>query len=358
MNMIRVLIVEDSVTQREIFRRLLKDDPELTVVAEARDGKEAIELVQAHSPDVVLMDIHMPGMDGIAATAEIMKLCPVPIVIASATLKKRDVDLAMQAYDAGAVSVIEKPEGAVLLHLNEIAPELRRELIAASKAQVRRLRQSRATLRTDDTRATRRTAVRKSLIKDVVVIGICASTGGPPALVKIFSQIPKPFPIPILLVQHISRGFEEGFARWLSTSTGQSVSVATSGQRIASGIWIAPNGRHLTVSSATRLELPCGEDSDIHCPSGNPLFESLAKHLGAKAAGIQLTGMGDDGAQGLLLLKQAGGTTIIQSEASCMIWGMPKTAKQIGAAIHELDPEDIAKALTLAAQSPIANRPS
>lgn len=358
MTKIRVLIVEDSVTQREIFRRLLADDPELTVVAEARDGHEAIEQVQAHLPDVVLMDIHMPGMDGITATAEIMKLCPVPIVIASATLKKRDVDLAMKAYDAGAVSVIEKPEGAVLLHLDKIAPELRRELIAASKAQVRRLRSTLATPRPDDAARSRKGASRNSQIRNVSVVGVCASTGGPPALVKIFSQIPKSYPIPILLVQHISQGFEEGFARWLSVSTGQPVSIATGGQRISRGIWIATSGRHLTVSSASRLALPRGKASEIHCPSGNPLFESLAKHLGAKAAGIQLTGMGDDGAQGLLLLKQAGGTTIIQSEPSCMIWGMPKSAKRIGAAVHELDPDDIAKALTQAAKTAIANRDS
>jgi two-component system chemotaxis response regulator CheB len=357
--MIRVLIVEDSVTQREIFRRLLADDPELLVVAEARNGHEAITQVQAHSPDVVLMDIHMPDMDGITATAEIMKLCPVPIVIASATLKKRDVDLAMKAYDAGAVSVIEKPEGAVLLHLKKMAPELRRELIAAAKAQVRRRNGSGGVGSARDDQPARQPVSHRSFaIRKVSLIGICASTGGPPVLQKIFSEIPKPFPIPILLVQHISRGFEDGFARWLTVSTGQSVNIAAGGQRITAGIWIAPSGRHITVSSPSRLELPRGNESEIHCPSGNPLFESLAKHLRGQAAGIQLTGMGDDGAQGLLALKQAGGTTIIQSEASCMIWGMPKAAKQLGAAVHELDPEEIAKALTQAAQAAIANRPS
>ena len=135
--MIRVLIVEDSVTQREIFRRLFAADDELTIVGEARNGREALEKVRQYRPDVVLMDIHMPDMDGIEATAEIMRECPVPIVVASATLKKRDVDLAMQAYQAGAVSVIEKPAGAVLLHLEKMGPELRDELIAASKARVR-----------------------------------------------------------------------------------------------------------------------------------------------------------------------------------------------------------------------------
>src|SRR5437588_1456936 len=135
--MIRVLIVEDSVTQREILKRVLAEDPQFVIVAEARDGSEAVGMVQKHTPDVVLMDIHMPDMDGITATGEIMRHCPTPIVIASATLKKRDIDLAMKAFQAGAVSVIEKPDGSVLLHLGKIGPALRRELIAASKAKVK-----------------------------------------------------------------------------------------------------------------------------------------------------------------------------------------------------------------------------
>jgi two-component system chemotaxis response regulator CheB len=343
---IRVLIVDDSVTQREIFRRLLADDPELTVVAEARNGREAIDQVLAHSPDVVLMDIHMPDMDGITATAEIMKRCPVPIVVASATLKKRDVDLAMHALEAGAVAVIEKPEGAVLLHLNKIAPELRRELIAASLAKIRRPATSGKPGLDQNSVSRVSTPAAPVRIGQVDAIGICASTGGPPVLLEIFSTIPKPFPIPILLVQHISPNFEEGFARWLTQSSGQSVGIASDGASLSPGVWIAPAGKHLAVRNTQQLELKPGRASEIHCPSGNPLFESLARHFGPKAVGIQLTGMGSDGADGLLSLKQAGGVTMIQSEASCMIWGMPKVARQLGAATYERDPEQIASALT------------
>lgn len=337
--MIRVLIVEDSVTQREIFRRLLTADGEFVVVAEARDGKEAIAKVQSHAPDVVLMDIHMPDMDGIAATREIMRTCPTPIVIASATLHKRDVDLALEAYQAGAVAVIEKPEGAVLLHLQQIAPRLREELIAASKAKVSRRAAPAAP-------GERGPVPPRSDLPPVAVIGLCASTGGPMALVEVLSALPQPYPIPLLLVQHISRGFEDGFAQWLARSTAQPVALARHGQRLEPGIWLAPGGCHLTLGSATRIELPVAKPGDIHSPSGNALFRSLAQHLGARAAGVLMTGMGDDGAEGLLALRQAGGVTVIQDEASSLIWGMPKVAKQLHAAQHELNPRDIAALLT------------
>ena len=338
--MIRVLIVEDSITQREILKRLVNGDGAFTVIGEARNGREAIAKVLENPPDVVLMDIHMPDMDGIEATRQIMRLCPVPIVVASATLQKQDVNLALQALEAGAVSVISKPQGAVLLHLDKIAPSLRNELLAASTAKIRR----------HDAPALRRTVpplpVQSSRTQPIDIIGVCASTGGPPVLMQIFAAIPKPVPVPILLVQHISEGFEEGFARWLSDTTGQSVRLATSEQRLAPGIWMAPNGTHLTVSSPTRISLIPKNPKDIHSPSGNPQFQSLATHFGPRAAGVLLTGMGDDGAQGLLTLRLAGGTTIIQDEASCMIWGMPKSGKLLNAATQELNPADIAVTLT------------
>ena len=335
--MIRVLIVEDSITQREILTRLVNRDASFTVVAEARNGREAIAKVLEYSPDVVLMDIHMPDMDGIEATRQIMRQCPVPIVLASATLKKQDVDLALKALEAGAVSVISKPQGAVLLHLETIGPSLRDELLAASSARLQRS----AAVRRPPPGGPR---VPAPQLNPIDVIGVCASTGGPPVLMQIFSGLPRPVPIPVLLVQHISEGFEEGFARWLSQSTGQTVRLAETAQKLAPGIWMAPNGTHLTASSPARIALVPKLTGDIHSPSGNPLFESLATHFGSRAAGVLLTGMGNDGATGLLSLKQAGGTTIVQNEASCLIWGMPKSGKQLNAATYELDPEGIVRA--------------
>jgi len=336
--MIQVLIVEDSITQREILRRLVEDDPGFAVVAEARNGREAVALVQKHTPDVVLMDIHMPDMDGIQAAREIMEQWPVPIVIASASLKRHDIDLALSAFQAGAVAVIEKPEGAVLLNLAKMGPRLRNELAAAAQAKVNR----RVLVRSVKQQSAANLSIASGAI---AAIGICASTGGPPVLLEILGAIPRPYPLPILLVQHISQGFEEGFARWLSQATAQPAGMARNGQRLEAGIWLAPSGYHLTIGSSGRLDLPVAASTDIHTPSGNPLFESLAKQLGARAAGILLTGMGDDGATGLLTLKKAGGLTIIQNEASCLIWGMPKTAHSLGAATLDLTPKEIARVL-------------
>jgi two-component system chemotaxis response regulator CheB len=335
--MIRVLIAEDSITQREIFRRLLNADEDFTVVGEARNGVEVVRMVRECTPDVVLMDIHMPEMDGITATRQIMAEFPVPIVIVSGTLKESDTDLAVQAFKAGAVSVMEKPDGAALLHLREIAPALRRELITASKVNLRMLIVPSAVAA--PTLKTKITAAKAD------VVGICASTGGPMALLQVFAELPRPYPIPILLVQHISRGFETGFAGWLSEAVGQPVAFARHRQHLEPGIWVTTVGTHLTLGCGRRIEVAVGSAADLHCLSGNALFESLAKNAGDKAVGALLTGMGDDGAAGLLSLRNAGGVTILQEESSCLIWGMPKAAQKIGAARYELTPVEIGRSL-------------
>ena len=345
--MIRLLIVEDSVTQREIFKRLLAADGEFTVVAEAANGRDGAQLVRQHRPDVVLMDIHMPDGDGIEATREIMRESPVPIVIASASLQRHDVDLAMEALQAGAVSVIEKPAGAVLLHLHKMAAPLCESLRAATAARVRRT----APRAAQGLPATSARSGIRSKAAAIKVIALCASTGGPPVLLEILSAIPRPFPLPILLVQHISRGFEEGFARWLGGASGQQVELAQDGQRLTPGVWMGSGGRHLTVNPAHRVVLSPGGADEFHCPSGNAMFSSLAAHLGNAALGVLLTGMGDDGANGLLALRQAGGMTVVQDEASSMIWGMPKVAKERGAAALELSPAEIAATLQRLATS-------
>lgn len=334
--MIRILLVDDSVTQREILKRILADDAEITIIAEARNGKEAVELTQQLLPDVVLMDIHMPEMDGIQAAIQIMEKCPTPIVIMSATLQKYDIDMGLEALNAGACAVIEKPQGAVLLHLEKMVPEVRHEILAASKACVRPLRDQKKPL----------SSVPLKITRNVEAVGICVSTGGPSLLETIFSQVPTPSSVPILLVQHIPGGFAEGFVKWISKKTGHSFQLANEGQLIQPGVWMGVPGQHLTIDKHRRIRLMPRESKDIHCPSGNQLFQSMAKQMGANAVGIVLTGMGDDGAAGLLDLYNAGADTIIQHQDDCLIWGMPKAAQNLEAARQELTPVEIVRYLS------------
>lgn len=337
--MIRLLLVEDSVTQREILRNLIEADGKLSVVAEARNGREAVQFAARFRPDVVLMDIHMPDMDGVTATREIMHTCPVPIVIASAALRQRDVDLGLEALKAGAVSVVEKPQGAVLLHLSKIAPELCAELVGASKAKVNGQRRL----------GTQVTAPRFRPLPSgqVDLIGICASTGGPPVLVKILSELPKPFPLPVLIVQHIAASFVPGFAKWLANLSGQNVGLAQQHQELTPGFWLSPGGAHLCIDTQRRIFLQPPAINDIHCPSGNELFRSLAEYEGSRSLGVQLTGMGDDGARGLLALRDAGGRTISQDEESSLIYGMPRAAAENGGSQMQLPPAGIIEAIRL-----------
>lgn len=308
------------------------------MVAEARNGREAVTGVARYRPDVVLMDLHMPDMDGVAATREIMQQTPVPIVIASASLKRQEVDLGLEALQAGAVSVIEKPQGPVLLHLDKIAPLLRNELMVASKAKVtaRPVRKSLPV----------RSRAASTPPGRTEIIGICASTGGPPVLLQILSSLPKPFPLPVLIVQHIAPAFVEGFAKWLAKLSGQRVEQVQQRQQLTAGFWLSEGKRHLGVDAQGRFNLTPGLLDDIHCPSGNALFQSLAEHYGPRAMGVLLTGMGDDGANGLRALRDAGGSTIVQDEETSLIFGMPRVAIERGAAQLQLPPASIVQAIT------------
>ena len=336
--MIKVLVVEDSVTQREIICRVVCSDTHMTVVGEARNGVEAVAKSRELMPDVVLMDVHMPEMNGIEAAREIMRDLPTPIVIMSSTLQKRDIDLAVDAMRVGAVGVIEKPKGAALLNMAKMAPKLCQMLRDAAGTKVGKPspRSARPAERLTDY------VVPSWPIK---VIAVVSSAGGPSTLVELFSRLPPHFPIPILLVQHISSGFETGFAEWLTRQTGQSATIATDHQRLLPGIWLGPKDHHIVLKSRNLVGLLPRRPADIHCPGGDPLLSSVAALMGRAAVGAVLTGMGDDGAQGLLALKQAGGQTMIQDEATSMVWGMPQAAKKIDAHIYEMNPSEIGDAL-------------
>lgn len=350
--MIKVLIAEDSITQREILARVVREDEEMTVVGEARNGTEAVKMAADLAPDVVLMDVHMPEMNGIDATAQIMKESAVPIVIMSSTLRQRDIDLAVEAMRVGAVLAIEKPKGSSLLHLPKMGPNLRRVLREAAGTRVRR------TISAPAGEQPVRSGLFKPPASPVHAIGICSSAGGPSTLIAIFAALPPSFPIPVLLVQHISAGFEEGFANWISERTQQTARIAAPGDRLTPGIWMGPRDQHLVLDTPHRLGLVPRRDDDIHCPAGDPMLTSMADRLSNQAMGIVLTGMGDDGARGLLAVKKAGGQTMIQNETTAMVWGMPGSAKKLGASDYEMSPSELSDALCrMAKQKSNSSRP-
>jgi two-component system chemotaxis response regulator CheB len=328
---LRVLVVEDSLTIRRRLCDVLGADPDVEVIAEADDGKKGIELCQTLRPDVMTLDMHLPVMSGLAATEFIMAHCPTPILIVSSSANRGDLFKTYDALAAGAVDVLEKPTG------DEIDDSWERKLLAAVKlvARIRVITHPRARLRgvsLTPLPAPEPSAGGPSGPPRVVAIG--ASTGGPSALVQILREIPKGLPVPILIVLHIGELFGAAFAEWLDEQTPLDVSNARDGQRLAGPggrVFLAPRGSHLIVRNGTLL---LTSDPERHScrPSIDVLFESVAREYGRSALGCLLTGMGRDGATGLLEMRARGGTTIAQDEATSVVYGMPREAALLGAA--------------------------
>ncbi|MBI4179289.1 response regulator [bacterium] len=352
MTAIRVVLVEDSVTQREVLRRVMEEDGDIQVVAEGRNGREGLEKTLALQPDVVVTDVWMPELNGLRMIRAILKEVGVPIIVVSATLQKNQIDLAFECLEAGAVTAIEKPDGATLIHLKKMGGELRRTIRAYSTMKILRRRLPAPGSVREASAPPPRLPSSPAVPGQVDVVGMVASTGGPPVLTEILSALPADYSIPILVVQHISAGFEEGFVNWLSQKTALPVSLVANGTSIGPGIFFGPNGRHLTLGRKGRISLEPPDPRDLHVPSGNRLLSSLAESCGNRAAGVVLTGMGDDGAEGLKLMFQKGARTAAQDEASSLIWGMPGEAVKRGAAQMRMDPAQIAAWLgSLAAQA-------
>lgn len=330
--MIRCLVVDDSTSFREALKDILRRSPDVEVVGEASDGAEAIEKAQALRPDVITMDVQMPGRDGLQAIQEIMARKPTPIVVISAA--SGDLQINFRALQLGAVEVLEKPAGDPAQRARQ-AEQIRQAVRAVAGL----------TLVTRHLRSTSRSLAGPKPSGPPRALGIVASTGGPAALARILSTLPADFPIPLLVVQHVAEGFGSGFASWLRSQSVLPVELAEHGARITPGkVLLAPTGKHLMVSLG-RVRLDDGPPVRGHRPSGTALLASLAKEYGGRAAGLVLTGMGDDGAAGLKLLRDRGGLTIAQGAASAMVYGMPKVAAELGAAEHVLELEEIVPAL-------------
>jgi two-component system, chemotaxis family, protein-glutamate methylesterase/glutaminase len=338
---IRVLVVEDSLTVRENLIGILAAEPDIEVVGVAEDGKRAIELCRQTRPDVISMDMMLPMMSGLSATEYIMAHCPTPILVVSASINRGELFKIYEMLAAGAVDVLEKPIGT------QAADSWERRYVAMLKlvARIRVITHPRARLA--GLSAAKRPAspsfasVAPRSCCEVVAIG--ASTGGPGAILEILRGLPAEFRLPILLVLHINEPFGTAFADWLDAQTARPVCYAHDGMPItaaAGRVVVAPANRHLTVRDG-RLHLT--DDPERHScrPSVDVLFETVAAEYGPRAAACLLTGMGRDGALGLLQIRRAGGVTIAQDEATSVIYGMPREAALIGAATHVLGLPDI-----------------
>jgi two-component system, chemotaxis family, protein-glutamate methylesterase/glutaminase len=329
MKKIRVLIVEDSPVVRQLLRHIIARDPRLEIVGAVESGEEALRILHQVSPDVISLDIRLPGMNGFEVTRRIMSERPTPIVVVSASVERADLQITMNALQEGALTVLEKPTGIASCDYEVLAERLCTQLAIMSQVKVVRRRPNSRPLPRVDRRASNRLSGSRAL-------GIVSSTGGPKALARLLNGLGPDFPLPILAVQHITGSFLEGFASWLEGVCPFDVEIVRD-RSITSGgkIYLAAPDHHLRAESGfVRVDR-----SDPVCaqrPSGTVLFETMAAALGPQAVGVLLTGMGEDGAEGLLRLRQTGAHTIAEDESTAVVYGMPAEAVRLGGASESL----------------------
>lgn len=384
---IKVLIVEDSPTIAQILKKLMESDPQLQVVGVATDGAEAIRLVARFRPNVITMDVQMPRMTGLEATEYIMAHYPTPILVLTASLGRQDVDLSFKMLSTGALEIIEKPSGSdwgkageklleriklvsrvkVITHIRgktrfpKVTPELETDKNTISPSTTKpnittpltitppkpdrpisnipRNRADGVTAPLDPSKVFKPSPTSPTAFNEIAelrkrkfqLVGIAASTGGPPALANVLRQIPANFPIPILVVQHIPPGFSSGLADWLNGETALHVKLASEGEKAVPGFAYLPaDDRHLQIGSDFRLHLSEQPARYGLRPSADITFESMAKAFPGETMAFILTGMGRDGSQGMKAMYDAGGYNVAQDEATSVIFGMPKSAIELG----------------------------
>jgi two-component system chemotaxis response regulator CheB len=325
MKKIRVLVVDDSALMRKLIPQILSSDPEIEVIGTAMDGIFALAKIGNLKPDVITLDLSMPRMDGIKALRHIMDDYGTPTIIVS-SLTQNDTELTFQALEIGAFDFVTKPQSAISVHLNEIGDELIKKVKAAYanphlKSKIKKVRPV-------ISRKGKKTLVTRKTADKALAIGI--STGGPNALTYLLPQIPKEFPAAILIAQHMPPGFTKSFAKRLNALCDIEVKEANDGDLVLPGrVLIAPGDRHLKV-----MRRPLGAIAVLsksspmngHRPSADVLFSSVAETFGKNVTGLIMTGMGNDGAEGIGEIMARGGVNIAQDEKSCVVFGMPKIA--------------------------------
>lgn len=347
MTPIRIVVADDSMTVRKRIVEVLSAQPDFTVVAEAANGQEAIEACQRWRPDVITLDMMMPVISGLAATEYIMAYCPTPILIVSSSFNRGEVFKTYDALAAGALDVLEKPTAI------GVDDAWERQLVATLRliARIKVITHPRGRLhhRVFPDAKPRPAGPPAPATRDAHrLVAIGASTGGPGAVMDILGALPREFPLPLLVVIHISRGFGGSFADWLQGLSHFPVAFARDDEPLpAPGscrVVLAPPDNHLIVRDG-RLRLTDEPERHSCRPSVDVLFESVAREIGSAAVGCLLTGMGRDGAAGLLAMRRAGAHTLAQDESSCVVFGMPREAIRLEAALQVLPLDAIAPAL-------------
>ncbi len=329
----RVLIVDDSPFIRRMLSDWLKDTPDFDVVGTARDGAEAVSQVKELKPDIVTLDVEMPVKDGLAALDEIMGSCPTKVLMVS-SVTLRGAEQTIRALELGALDFVTKPNGGASLRFVDARDELLKKLRAAALARV----PGRAPVR-------KPLATMSQVGTDKVVV-VASSTGGPKALAALFEGLPKPFNAPVLIVQHMPAGFTASLSKRLDLVGCMSVREAQTGDSIKAGqALVAPGGKHLVVGADGRMKLT--DEEPIHGvrPAADFLFHTAAKAWGPKCLGVVLTGMGRDGAEGAVAIRKAGGVVLGESAESCIVYGMPRAAKDAGGVDAEFTIDDMPTAI-------------
>jgi two-component system, chemotaxis family, protein-glutamate methylesterase/glutaminase len=350
---IRVVVVDDSALMRQMLTELLGRTGDIDVVGAARDAYEAREMIKMLNPTVVTLDVEMPRMDGISFLEKIMTLRPMPVVMVS-SLTREGSDAAVRALELGAVDCVAKPDGSEGRGMEAMAEELALKIRIAAAARL-------APPRAGGIAPAAKSKVKPrggGVSKRFIAVG--ASTGGVERIRDLLSAMPPDCP-PIVITQHMGPNYVPSFAARLDSLAAPAVSVATEGARLQQGVvYIAPGDRHLTVMRDTRGFHCRILDSGLvsgHRPSVDVLFQSVAEAAGAAAVGVILSGMGKDGAGGMLSMRRAGCHTIGEQESSCVVYGMPRAAKEAGAVAVELPLSQIAAEMLRAADAPMMDKP-
>lgn len=323
--MVKVLVVDDSSFMRKSLTHILESDRSIEVVDTAADGEDAMRKVKRHSPDVVLLDIEMPVMDGLSALVHIMAECPTPVLMLSA-LNKRDAAIAIKSLECGAVDFIPKPSGVISYDIEALGSEIIGKVKLAADVNVQKL-----VLHLPE-ESYRRPWPKAVTRKNIVVIG--ASTGGPKAVVNVLSHLPRDISTAILVVQHMTQEFIPSFVERLQWGCSLNISTARKGRVISSGqALVAPGGYHTMIvpnGDTRKIRLSRKVSLNTVMPSIDRAMESAAKAYGHSTLGVLLTGLGSDGAKGLEAIKEAGGNTIAEDQSTCVVFGMPRAAIELG----------------------------